>query len=73
VRAQGENISRAGDGDSVRVGRERPPLDGVVRSPRTIWSISSRVKPEISIGASARISSSNSNLQLVEVPLALLA
>ena len=31
VRPERKNIARAGDGDSVRLGRERPPLEGVVR------------------------------------------
>ena len=69
MRAELENVARASDGDCVRLGRERPVLEDFPLSPRTIWSISSGAKPEISIGASVRIKLLELDLELFEIPL----
>ena len=55
VRPERKNIAWAGNGDSISLRCERPLLNGVVRFAQDDL-VDLIEKPEISIGASARIS-----------------
>jgi hypothetical protein len=72
VRPERKNIARAGDGDSIRLGCERPLLDGVVRFAKDdlVDLIESEAGDfDRSVGQDQLL---ELNLQLIKVPLALL-